>query len=189
MRRKNYDILKLQTTIPEVRKFMSVFMPRNGMIRKLSLRSLGFLGVLILALSVHAQPAYTNHAGYTVSGVIVSLDATSTTISNATESVSVPLSIFPETERRRIAADYVLAHPDAGVAALLVPDAVKKAVAANAKAMRRAALRAEKGLCSKEESETFRARASAALKAWLDEKQKAGVILPSERRALVGAHW
>ena len=138
--------------------------------------------------AARADSAYTNHAGYAVSGVIVALDATSTTISNATESVSVPLSIFPETERRRIAADYVLAHPEAGSDALLVPYAVKKAVAAHAKAMRRAALRAEKGLCSKEESEAFRTQASAALNAWLDEKQKAGVILPSERRALVGTY-
>ena len=40
----------------------------------------------------------------------------------------------------------------------------------------------------KEESEAFRTQASAALNAWLDEKQKAGVILPSERRALVGTY-
>ena len=78
------------------------------------------------------------------------------------EPPSVPLSIFPETERRRLAADYVLAHPEAGAAALLVPDEVRRAVDANAKAMRRAALRAEKGLCSKEESEAVRAKSSVA---------------------------
>ena len=138
-----------------------------------------------LALSARAEAgSYTNHAGYAVSGVVIALDATTTTISNETESVSVPLSIFPETERRRIAADYVLAHPEAGTAALLVPEEVRRAMDANAKAIRRSRLRAEKGLCTQEESDAFCASARAALDAWLDEKQKSGEILPSERRAL-----
>ena len=131
-----------------------------------------------------AQPAYTNHAGYAVSGLVVALDATSATISNETESVSVPLSIFPETERRRIAADYVLAHPEAGTSALRVPDDVRKAVDASDAAVRRSRLRASKGLCTQEESDAFCSRARAALDAWLDEKLKAGAILPSERAAL-----
>ena len=128
--------------------------------------------------------SYTNHAGYAVSGVVIALDATTTTISNETESVSVPLSIFPETERRRLAADYVLAHPSAGVSALLVPEDVRRAVDANARATRRSRLRAEKGLCTQEESDAFCASARTALDAWLDEKEKAGVLLPAERRAL-----
>jgi hypothetical protein len=138
-----------------------------------------------LLLSARAeQPAYTNHAGYAVSGVVIALDATTTTISNETESVSVPLSIFPESERRRLAADYVLAHPEAGVSALLVPEEIRRAVDANAKAIRRSRLRAEKGLCTQEESDSFCSSARAALDAWLDEKQKSGELLPDERRAL-----
>lgn len=138
-----------------------------------------------LALSARAEAgSYTNHAGYAVSGIVIALDATTTTISNETESVSVPLSIFPETERRRLAADYVLAHPEAGASALLVPDEVRKAVDANAKAIRRSRLRAEKGLCTQEESDSFCASTRAALDAWLDEKQKSGEILPSERKAI-----
>ena len=141
--------------------------------------------LLASALPARAeQPAYTNHAGYAVSGAVVALDAATATISNETESVSVPLSIFPETERRRIAADYVLAHPEAGVSALLVPEEIRRAVNANARAIRRSRLRAEKGLCTQEESDAFCASARAALDAWLDEKEKAGEILPSERRAL-----
>jgi hypothetical protein len=140
---------------------------------------------LTLALPARAErPAYTNHAGYAVSGVVIALDSTTTTISNETESVTVPLSIFPETERRRLAADYVLTHPEAGVSALLVPEEVRRAVDANAKAIRRSRLRAEKGLCTQEESDAFCASARAALDAWLDEKEKAGVLLPSERNAL-----
>ena len=150
-----------------------------------SLRRLCALCVLTLALPARAeQPAYTNHAGYAVSGIVIALDATTTTISNETESVSVPLSIFPETERRRLAADYVLAHPEAGASALLIPEEVRRAVDANAKAIRRSRLRAEKGLCTQEESDSFCSSARAALDAWLDEKEKAGVLLPSERNAL-----
>ena len=150
-----------------------------------SWRRLCALCVLTLALPARAeQPAYTNHAGYAVSGIVIALDATTTTISNETESVTVPLSIFPETERRRLAAYYVLTHPEAGVSALLVPEEVRRAVDANAKAIRRSRLRAEKGLCTQEESDEFCASARAALDAWLDEKEKAGVLLPSERNAL-----
>lgn len=150
-----------------------------------SWRRLCALCVLTLALPARAErPAYTNHAGYAVSGAVIALDATTTTISNETESVTVPLSIFPETERRRLAADYVLTHPEAGVSALLVPEEVRRAVDANAKAIRRSRLRAEKGLCTQEESNSFCASARAALDAWLDEKEKAGVLLPSERNAL-----
>lgn len=139
----------------------------------------------MLALSARAEAgSYTNHAGYAVSGVVIALDATTATISNETESVTVALSIFPETERRRLAADYVLAHPEAGTAALLVPEEVRRAVDANAKAIRRSRLRAEIGLCTQEESDAFCASARAALDAWLDEKEKAGVLLPLERRAL-----
>ena len=127
---------------------------------------------------------YTNHAGFAASGAAIALDRREVVISNAAETVTLPLSAFPEVERRRIAADYVLGHPEAGVDALLVPSDVKKAFAANEKAMRRAALRAEKGLCSKEESEAFRTKSAAAFNAWLDDKVKKGELLPSERLAL-----
>ena len=36
---------------------------------------------------------------------VVALDARTATISNAAETVKLPLSIFPEPEQRRIAAD------------------------------------------------------------------------------------
>ncbi len=153
-----------------------------------TLRFFCFLFASLLAFSARAEAgSYTNHAGYAVSGVVVALDATTTTISNETESVTVPLSIFPETERRRLAADYVLAHPEAGVSALLVPEDVLRTVTGADHALRRARLRAAKGLCTQEESDSFCASARAALDAWLDEKQKAGEILPAERRAALRA--
>ena len=90
--------------------------------------------------------SYTNHAGNVVSGVVVALDARTTTISNATEALTLPLSIFPTNEQRRIAADF--GQPR-------VPVAVKRALAGAEKAMARSRKRAEKGLCSKEESDAF----------------------------------
>ena len=127
---------------------------------------------------------YTNHAGFVASGAAVDLDRREVVLSNAAEVVTLPLSVFPETERRRIAADYVLGHPEAGAAALLVPLSVRRAVEADAKARRRACLRAEKKLCTEAERDDFCAKSAAALDAWLDDKVKTGEILPSERCAL-----
>ena len=128
-----------------------------------------------LAFSVQAENAYTNHAGNVVSGVVIALDARTVTISNATETVKLPLSIFPESEQRRIAAD--AGQPR-------VPVAVKRAIAGADKAMARSRKRAEKGLCTKEESDAFCAKSEAALKSYLDKQVKEGVITPAERKAL-----
>ena len=86
-----------------------------------------------------------------------------------------PLSIFPESEQRRIAADF--GQPR-------VPAAVKRAVTGAEKAMARSRKRAEKGLCTKEESDDFCAKSEAALKSYLDKQVKEGVITPAERKAL-----
>ena len=118
---------------------------------------------------------YTNHAGNVVSGVVVALDARTATISNAAETVKLPLSIFPGSEQRRIAADF--GQPR-------VPVAVKRAIAGAEKAMARSRKRAEKGLCTKEESDAFCAKSAAALKSYLDRQVKEGVITPAERKAL-----
>ena len=86
-----------------------------------------------------------------------------------------PLSIFPESEQRRIAADFGTPR---------VPLAVKRAIAGAEKAMARSRKRAEKGLCTKEESEAFCAKSAAALKAYLDKQVESGTITPAERRGL-----
>ena len=139
--------------------------------------------------------SYTNHAGNVASGIVVALDARTATISNAMETVKLPLSIFPESEQRRIAADFILrqgggspgtARPTNGQIDLLrVPVAVKRAVAGAEKAMARSRKRAEKGLCSKEESDAFCEKSEAALKSYLDKQVKEGVITPAERKALM----
>jgi hypothetical protein len=50
--------------------------------------------------------------------------------------------------------------------------------------MARSRKRAEKGLCSKEESDAFCEKSAAALKSYLDKQVKEGVITPAERKAL-----
>ena len=162
------------------------------------LKRLLLIAVSTLAIAVMAEPpslstfqpfnfsthSYTNHAGNVVSGFVVTLDARTATISNAFESLNLPLSIFPESERRRIAADYVLEHPEAGIVALHVPIGVKRAISGAEKAMARSRKRAEKGLCTKEESDDFCAKSEAALRNYLDKQVKEGVITPAERKAL-----
>ena len=152
---------------------------------------------LMLALVARAEPGYTNHAGNVVSGWPVKLTATHVVLSDGgspgrlggtprptansqlttpnSQLTTYPLSIFPESERRRIAADF--GQPR-------VPVAVKRAIAGAEKAMARSRKRAEKGLCTKEESEAFCAKSEAALKSYLDKQVKEGVITPAERKAL-----
>ena len=161
---------------------------------------------------------YTNHAGNVVAGWPVNLTATQVALAErATPSATdyrlttndyrltttdyrlttndYPLSIFPESERRRIATDFVLlqgvhlrqgygGQAGAQVGLLRVPVAVKRAIAGAEKAMARSRKRAEKGLCTKEESEAFCAKSEAALKSYLDRQVREGVITPAERKAL-----
>ena len=142
---------------------------------ELELATLAIVATFFLAPCAKAENAYTNHAGNVVSGVVVALDARTVVISNATETAKLPLSIFPESEQRRIAAD--AGQPR-------VPVAVKRAIAGADKAMARSRKRAEKGLCSKEESEAFCAKSESALKSYLDKQVKEGTITPAERKAL-----
>ena len=85
------------------------------------------------------------------------------------------MSIFPESEQRRIAADF--GEPR-------LPVEVKRAIDGAEKAMARSRKRAEKGLCTKEESEAFCAKSSAALRAYLDKQVESGAITPAERKAI-----
>ena len=142
---------------------------------ELELATLAIVATFFLAPCAKAENAYTNHAGNVVSGVVVALDARTVVISNATETAKLPLSIFPESEQRRIAAD--AGQPR-------VPVAVKRAIAGADKAMARSRKRAEKGLCSKEESEAFCAKSESALRSYLDKQVESGAITPAERKAL-----
>ena len=178
----------------------------------------GLLCFLMPALVSHAEPGYTNHAGNVVSGWPVKLTATQVVLAeggspgrlggtprptcvdqpsttnhqppttNYQLTTTYPLSIFPESERRRIAADFVLRQGGGQVDRLRVPVAVKRAIAGAEKAMARSRKRAEKGLCTKEESEAFCAKSKAALKSYLDKQVKEGVITHAERKALGHAY-
>lgn len=119
--------------------------------------------------------SYTNHAGNTVSGVIVALDARTATFSNAEETVTLPLSIFPESEQRRLAADFGTPR---------IPEPVLRAVAGAERAIARSRQRAEKGLCTHEESNAFCAKSAAVLKNYLDNQLELGTITSAERKAL-----
>lgn len=132
------------------------------------------ISVLFAVLSTVG--AYTNLAENVVSGVPIQLDRREVTISNSFEVVKYPLTIFPETEKRRIAADFG--------STMLIPRGVMRAVESNEKAVVRSQKRAEKGLCTKEESDEFVNRSRAALKTYLDHQVDGGVITPSERKLL-----
>ena len=141
--------------------------------------------------------SYTNHAGNAISGWPVKLTQKEVTLAdsksvnastnqpfNSSSLTTYPLSIFPESEQRRIAADFVILQGGGQVELLRIPVAVKRAVAGAEKAMARSRRRAEKGLCTKDESEAFCTKSAAALRRYLDKQVKEGVITPAERKAL-----
>ena len=158
----------------------------HWLLATLAIGNISTLATFAIAPAAWAeQPAYTNHAGNAVSGVVVALDARTATISNAAETATLPLSIFLESERRRIAADFVLRQGGADkIAILRVPAEVKRAVEGAEKATARSRKRAEKGLCSKEESDAFCDKTEAALRSYLDKQVESGAITPAERTAL-----
>ncbi len=121
---------------------------------------------------------YTNHAGNVVAGWPVKLTAREVELAvpPAKTGEIYPLSIFPLSEQRRLAADFGTPR---------VPPAVKRAVDGAKKAMARSRKRAEKGLCTKEESEAFCAKSAAALQGYLDGQVRSGAISPAERQALL----
>ena len=159
-----------------------------------------------VAFSALAEPAYTNHAGNAIAGWPVKLTATHVTLAErtaihdsqlTTNNLSTsqpfnlstvntyPLSIFPESEQRRIVADFLLRQGYGGQVGLLrIPVAVKRAITGAEKAMARSRKRAEKGLCTQEESDAFCEKSEAALKNYLDKQVKEGTITPAERKAL-----
>ncbi len=165
------------------------------------MRSLALIVVLFSAFvaGAEAEPfnSYTNHAGNAISGWPVKLTQKEVTLAdsksvnastnqpfNSSSLTTYPLSIFPESEQRRIAADFVILQGGGQVELLRIPVAVKRAVAGAEKAMARSRRRAEKGLCTKDESEAFCTKSAAALRRYLDKQVKEGVITPAERKAL-----
>ena len=165
------------------------------------MRSLALIVVLFSAFvaGAEAEPfnSYTNHAGNAISGWPVKLTQKEVTLAdsksvnastnqpfNSSSLTTYPLSIFPESERRRIAADFVILQGGGQVELLRIPVAVKRAVSGAEKAMARSRKRAEKGLCTKDESEAVCSKSAAALRRYLDKQVKEGVITPAERKAL-----
>ncbi len=143
------------------------------------------IAVSLSALVATAEPfnpstfqpfnSYTNHAGNAISGTVIALDSRTATFSNAEEVVVLPLSIFPESEQRRLAADYGTPR---------LPSAIRRAIDGANRAISRSRQRAAKGLCTPEESAAFIARTQSALTAYLDAQLASGALTPAERAAL-----
>lgn len=136
------------------------------------------LFVLILFVQKSSGNSYTNHAGDVVYGSVLSLTKTEVTFTNTIEQslLSVPLSVFPLNEQRRICAD-------GGVAA--VPQKIKNVVAAAEKQVARSKGRASKGLCSKEDALAAQSKTISSLKFFLENAVKKGEISEKEMNILL----
>ena len=152
------------------------------------------------------QGGYTNHAGNVIAGWPVALTKTHVSLSEEgrgkSEEVSpdsslpaprsslpaptsslqpprstlYPLSIFPQSERRRIAADF--GEP-------ILPRKVANAEAGVQREVRRALKRGEKGLIGKDEAEKNASDLRAAFGMYLDASARDGVITETEKRAVM----
>jgi len=132
--------------------------------------------VLLSVANTVLGHAYTNLAGNVVSGVPASIVSQTVTLTNGAEKAVYKLAIFPEGEKRRIAAD-------AG-STQFVPANIRLALEGVNKAVRRSQQRAEKGHCTKEQSQAFCVREAERMKAYLDHEVAEGRLLPSERALL-----
>ena len=146
---------------------------------------------------------YTNHAGNVIAGWPVALTKTHVALSlelrakslelrawseegggmseessslQTPRSTLYPLSIFPQGERRRIAADF--GEP-------ILPRKVANAEAGVQREVRRALKRGEKGLIGKDEAEKNASDLRAAFGMYLDASTRDGVITESEKRAVM----
>ena len=143
------------------------------------------------------QGGYTNHAGNVIAGWPVALTKTQVTlgasggetppprkeaasrggaVSAAPQGVTYPLSIFPQGERRRIAADF--GEP-------ILPRKVANAEAGVQREVRRALKRGEKGLIGKDEAEKNASDLRGAFGMYLDASARDGVITETEKRAVM----
>ena len=111
-----------------------------------------------------------------MSGTVIALDTHTATFSNAAEIVTLPLSIFPPSEQRRLSADF-------GTPRLPAP--IKQAITGAQKAIARSRQRAAQGLCTPEESSTFIAHTQSALTTYLDSQLSSGAITPAEHQSIL----
>ena len=125
------------------------------------------------------QGGYTNHAGNVIAGWPVALTKTQVKLRDEGSGMreeTYPLSIFPQGERRRIAADF--GEP-------ILPRKVANAEAGVQREVRRALKRGEKGLIGKDEAEKNASDLRAAFGMYLDASARDGVITESEKRAVM----
>lgn len=130
---------------------------------------------LILAVAIGT---YTNLAGNVVTGAPIGVSRHEVVLSNDVETVSLPMSIFPECERRRLAADFG--------SLIFIPKEVRDVVEGGRKAITRSMRRAELGLCTREEAESFVGKSRAKMEDYLKGKADSGEIMSKEAERLRG---
>ena len=121
--------------------------------------------------------AYTNHAGEVIVGRVVSIQDREVTLftSPTSETLHLPLSIFPKAEQRRICAH--TAKPR-------LPEDIRSAYEGYRNMVSRSQSRAAAGLCTKAESDQIVRRATAVFTLYLNRSLQSGKILPEEEKRL-----
>ncbi len=114
---------------------------------------------------------YTNHAGHTIAGELVSADANSVTLRLPGGSVrKVPLAAFPKTERERIGIDS---------GTLPIPPAVAEAFERCRQALQRLDVLVAAGQQSDESAQQSRLLEHRAVLALLKDLEKQGQLSPA----------
>ena len=152
--------------------------PLLQVLGKLVLMTGAIVAMAAVAWADSHQGGYTNHAGNVIAGWPVALTKTHVTLGEcgAPLGETYPLSIFPQSERRRIAADF--GEP-------ILPRKVANAEAGVRREVRRALKRGEKGLIGKDEAEQNANDLRGAFKMYLDASARDGVITETEKRAVM----
>ncbi len=136
-----------------------------------SIRATLLCAFMCLAICPSWAHSFTNHAGLVVSGEIRALTADKVTIGEQT----VPLSIFPKREQRRICA--LGGKPR-------VPASIRAAIRGCEAAIARSKARAEKGIITQEAAAAQQKRAREALEAYLKKRLQSNQLLQEEYNAL-----
>lgn len=139
---------------------------------------LWILCLVMACCNLFADNVYTNHAGNVVCGNVITLTRTEVVFTNSVtaEVLKVPLSIFPESEKRRICAD-------GGTPS--VPRNIINALDGARKQIERSRGRARKGLCSEGDYDKNRESILKSIEVYLSTAYENGEITKKERDVLI----
>jgi len=137
--------------------------------------------LLIAALTTgweaFADNVYTNLAGNAIAGKPCAITAQTVTFAQNAERSVYRLAIFPEGEKRRIAAELGSTQ--------FVPRKIQVALAGVEKAVARMRDRVGKGLATKEQCAAFLEREREHVRRYLDHEVDEGRLLAVERNLLL----